>query len=139
MDEPARHLLLHGVILLLIGLLAGIPLGRAIVGQAKDERINAWRVSHSALPMGAILLIALAALLSSLPVGDVVKWSIAVLFIISAYGFAFALTLGPALGHRGLVIKRPLPATLVFVGNVIGAGTSLLGTLVLLYAAWVSL
>lgn len=51
MEEPARHLLFHGVIILLLGLLAGIPYGRAILKKQQDSLIIAWRVAHSALTM----------------------------------------------------------------------------------------
>jgi len=139
MEEPARHLLFHGVIILLLGLLAGIPYGRAILKKEQDSLIIAWRVAHSSLSMGAILMFALVPILSLLNVDLKIMWSIAVLFIITGYAFSFALYLGPAVGHRGLSYRGPLPAKLVYFGNSIGAVTSLLGAFILLYAAWETL
>ena len=40
MEEPARHLLFHGVIILLLGLLAGIPYGRAILKKEQEQMMN---------------------------------------------------------------------------------------------------
>ena len=139
MEEPARYLLFHGVIVLLLGLLAGIPYGKAILREKSEKLILAWRVAHSALSMGAILMFALVPILPLLSVDLKIQWSIAVLFIISGYAFSFALYLGPNVGHRGLSYRGPLLAKTVYFGNSIGALTSLLGTFVLLFAAWETL
>jgi hypothetical protein len=139
MEEPARHLLFHGVIILLIALLAGIPYGKSILKKEADNIIFAWRVAHSALTIGAILMLSLVPILSMLNVNLEIMWTIAVLFIVSGYAFSFALYLGPTVGYRGLTHRGPLPAKLVYLGNSIGALTSLLGTFVLLYASWLTL
>ena len=46
MDVPARHLLLHAVIVYLVGLLAGFPYGAAINRGDSEERIQRgdWRM-----------------------------------------------------------------------------------------------
>ncbi len=139
MEEPARHLLFHGVIILLLGLLAGISYGRAMLKKEPDSLIFAWRVAHSALSMGAILMVALVPILTLLNVDLKIKWSIIVLFIVSGYAFSFALYLGPHVGHRGLSYTGPSLAKTVYLGNSIGAVTSLLGTFILLFAAWETL
>ncbi len=54
MEEPARHLLFHGAIILLLGLLAGGPYGKAILKKEPDSLIFAWRVAHSALSLLAL-------------------------------------------------------------------------------------
>ena len=89
--------------------------------------------------MGAILLLVISVSFSSLNVAINLKWVISVLFIISGYGFMLALLLGPVVGHRGLSSRGPLTAKLVYSGNLLGAITSLVGTVVLLYAAWLNL
>lgn len=139
MDESARYLMFHAVIVLLAGLLAGIPYGRAILRNTDERLIGAWRVAHAALPMGAILLLVLAVSFFGLNVATKLKWAMSVLFIISAYSFMLALLLGPVVGYRGLSLKGPVAAKLVYAGNYIGAITSLFGTVTLLYAAWLNL
>ncbi|MGB0910004.1 MAG: hypothetical protein ACPGYT_06550 [Nitrospirales bacterium] len=139
MEEPARHLFFHGIIVLLTGLLIGIPYGKAIVRTANERLIEGWRVAHAALPMGAILMLVISLSFSSLNVTINLQWGIAILFILSGYAFVWALTLGPILGYRGLSSHGPLTARIVHVGMLIGAMTSFLGTLVLLYAAWENL
>lgn len=139
MDASARLLLFHAVVILLVSLLAGVPYGRAILRKKPPSVVHAWRVAHAALAMGAAIMMALAAVLSDLQVPDTTRQIIAWLFIISGYGFAFALILGPLIGARGLRAKGPPAAKAVYAGNVIGVVTSLGGTLLLLYAVFVSL
>ena len=139
MDASANHLLFHGVVILLISLLAGIPYGRAILLKKPESVIHAWRVAHSSLAIGAVLMFALAAVYPLLQVTTFVKQTLAVLFIASNYFFAFALIVGPIIGARGLSPKGGPLAKAVYFGNHIGALGSLVGTFVLLYAAYVSL
>ena len=105
----------------------------------QDKFIAAWRVAHSALSIGAILMFSLVSILPLLNVDFTIKWHIVVLFIISGYSFSFALYLGPIMGHRGLIYRGPFLAKAVYLGNITGAITSLPGTLILLFSAWRSL
>jgi len=139
MEPQARQLLFHGAIVLLIGLLCGAPYARAINRQAPAPRIHSWRVAHLSLPIGAGLMIAIAGVLSALAGSPMLKWGIALSFIVSSYAFCLALPLGAIVGHRGLSSQGPMPAKLVYAGNMIGAWASLLGTLALVYASYLSL
>ena len=82
MEPAARHLVFHGTVILLVGLLCGAPYGRAINAAAATPIVRSWRVAHVSLPVGAILM---------------------------------------------------------FAGNALGAATSLLASLALIYAAFASL
>ena len=84
-------------------------------------------------------MVAVAAVLSSLQVSLFVKQVLAVAFVVSGYGFAFALTVGPLIGARGLSSEGSISAKAVYAGNIVGAGSSLVGSFVFLYAAFVSL
>lgn len=139
MDPVARHLVFHGSIVLLIGLLCGAPYGRAILRNAPAHIVHAWRVAHASLPMGSVLMFAVAALLSSFAVGTPVKWAIALTLIISSYAFCVALPLGATVGHRGLSAKGPALARVVYLGNMLGAVASLASGVILVYASFVSL
>lgn len=139
MEPVARHLIFHAAIVLIIGLLCGMPYGRAINRKAAESVVHAWRVAHLALPIGAILMLAIAAVLTPFAVTDLVKWTIAASLIISSYAFCCSLLLAPLVGHRGLSSKGPFAAKLVYLGNMLGAGSSMIAAVVLLYAAYVSL
>jgi hypothetical protein len=139
METPARHLLFHGGVVLLIGLLAGFPFGKAIAGKRSDDTIRAWRVAHSALSMGATTMIAVAIVLSGLAGGSMVKWITSVAYIVCGYGFSVALITGPIVGQRGITPAGPAANRVVFWGNLIGVVGSLIGTLGFLLAAAMSL
>jgi hypothetical protein len=139
MDLSARHLAFHGSIVLLFGLLCGAPYGRAINRSAPAHIIHSWRVAHASLPMGAILMFAVAALLSSFAVASQMKWFIAVALMVSAYAFCFSLPLAAMTGHRGLSSGGTFTAKLIFAGNLLGSLASLAASVALVYAGYVSL
>ncbi|MGF1495030.1 MAG: hypothetical protein ACFBSC_21810 [Microcoleaceae cyanobacterium] len=139
METSARYLLFHGSIIFLIGLLCGVPYGQAIVKQKSDEEIRAWKLAHGALSLGATTMIAMAAILSFLEVNSLIQWLLASTFIISGYGFCAALTIEPFADDRGLSWSGTRLNKFVFAGNLVGAVSSLVGSIVLVYAAYVSL
>ena len=139
MEPSARHLALHGAIVLLIGLVCGGPYGRAINRNAPAHIVQSWRVAHASLPMAGILMLAVAALLSHFSVGVPVKWVIAVTLIASSYAFSVSLPMAAVVGHRGLTSEGPIAAKLVFAGNIVGAWLSAAAMFTLIYAAFVSL
>ena len=139
MEASARHLAFHGAIVLLVGLACGAPYGRAVNRSATANVVHSWRVAHAALPIGAVLMFSVAALLSSFAVSSTIKWFIAVALIISSYAFCLSLPLAAVVGHRGLSATGPTSAKLVFAGNLVGAWAAVVATLVFIYAAFVSL
>ena len=126
----ALWLMLHGGIVLLVGNLAGIPFGRAIVLHRPEKTVRAWRVAHSGLTSGGSSMIAIAAALPHLAPSSVAPAALIVPLVASGYGFALALTYGAWSGHRGIIAKRPWQNVLVFLGNAIGAGGALIGAIV---------
>lgn len=139
MDTSARYLVFHGTVVLFIGLLCGSPYGRAINQNYPPHIVNAWRFAHGALPISAMLMFAIAALLSAFAVTVQVKWFISWTLIVSSYAFCISLPMAAIIGHRGLAWKGPWTAKLVFIANILGAATSVFATLALMYASYVSL
>ncbi len=80
-----------------------------------------------------------ASLLPVLPDIASVQWTIALALIVSSYAFVVALTLAPVLGHRGLSSQGPVTAKLVFAGNFIGALTSIVAAMALVWASYLAL
>jgi hypothetical protein len=130
------QLVFHGAVVLLVGLLCGAPLGSAVVRGKPEETVRAWRVAHSSLVMGGILLLALAGVVARLQLSGVVLGLLVWAFVGSSYGFAVVLPLGAHYGHRGLTAAPPFLNRLVYVGNIIGATGLLAGTVVLLWGAY---
>jgi len=139
MDIQARYLVFNSALVLLAGLLVGVPYGRAVHRDAPDPVIRAWRLAHDTLTLGPTLGLAIAAVLSLLSVDAPTKSSLAWTWAVSNYGFCFSLPLAAVVGQRGHTLDKPLSNQLVFVGNMIGLGASSVGTVLLLYAAYVSL
>ena len=137
--DASRHLVFHGAVILLFGLLLGAPYAKAIKNQAPAQIVHSWRIAHASLPIAAGLMLAIAAILGQLQVGNGVKWSLAGLLIVSAYAFCVSMPLAALTGDRGLATGGKGWARLVYLGNVAGAWTSLAAALILLYAAFVSL
>jgi hypothetical protein len=138
-DIQARYLVFHSAVVLLAGLLVGVPYGSAVRRNASDEILRAWRLAHNTLTVGPTLTLAIAAVLSSLSVGAPIKSWIAWTWIVSNYGFAFSLPAAAIAGHRGTTLNKPLMNQLIFAGNMIGIGASSIGALMFLYAAYASL
>jgi hypothetical protein len=106
-DSYCAWLLLSGSVVLLIGLLAGVPYGRAITRQASETIVRAWRLAHSSLAIGGTTSLATGAVLPWLQAGGwerpVIAWS----FVLSGLAFSIALPYGAWKGHRGLVAEGP--------------------------------
>ena len=127
------QLLFHGAIVILIGLLSGIPYGSAI-NQKKDEStVRAWRVAHSGLTMGGTTMIAMAGAIDLIDINaialSILVWS----SIISGYGFCVALPYGAWIGHRGLAVGKTFKNNIVYFANVVGAWGSLVSTIALIF------
>ena len=84
-------------------------------------------------------MFAVAALLPSLLVAAAVKWVVAVAFVVSAYGFCVSTPLAAVTGQRGLAAGGAGLGKLVYLGNIIGALASVVASVALLYAAFISL
>lgn len=132
MNSLAIQLLLHGAIVLLVGLLTGIPYGFAITRKKDDNVVRAWRVAHSGLSMGGTTMIAISAVLSNLKLdligGSTLVWA----FVVSGYGFCIALPYGAWVGHRGLSVEGSAQNKVVYAGNIVGAIGSVIGTMALI-------
>ncbi len=134
-----KQLIFHGGVILLVGLLCGAPLGSAVVRRKSEETVRAWRVAHSSLVMGGVLLLALAGILAHLQLSAfalaILVWAV----VASSYAFAVVLPLGAHYNQRGLTSAPPLLNRLIYFGNMVGAGGLLLGTVVLLWGAYATL
>jgi hypothetical protein len=131
-----KQLILHGAVVLLIGLLCGAPLGSAVVHGKSEETVRAWRVAHSSLVMGGILLLAVAGIADRLSLGALGQQMLVWPLVISSYGFAVVLPVAAHYGHRGLAPAPPFLNRALYVGNMLGAGGLIIGTVVLLWGAY---
>ncbi len=95
-----RHLLLHGGLVLIIGLIAGLPMAEAIEADSPDA-IRAWRAAHVGGVTGALLLMVSGLAIQDLRLG---RWLL--VFVISSaasiYVLLFGFLLAALSGERGI-------------------------------------
>lgn len=139
MEISARHLVFHATVVLLIGLLYGAPYARAIKRNLPAHVVHSWRVAHQSIPLGAALMFAVAGILTSFAVGPVFKWAIVGSLIVSSYAFCVSTPLAAITENRGLQRGSQGLAGLVYWGNMVGAGTSLLAATLLAVAGFLSI
>lgn len=131
-----KQLVLHGAVILLIGLLCGAPLGSAIVRRKSEETVRAWRVAHTSLVAGGMLLLVVAATVNRLMMD---LWSMLAMvcaFIAGGYAFALSLPLAAWSGHRGLVPAAPFLNRVIYLANMAGALGLLVGGALLVWGAY---
>jgi len=128
-----RLLLVHGAIVLFIGILAGIPFWITIITRRDQATIRSWRVAHSTLIADGLLLLVAGLLAPQLTLTGLLPTFLVWALITSAYGFVFALIFGACKGYRGLQPKPLGSNTIFFLGHVIGATGVVLGMSIVIY------
>ncbi len=133
-SAPAR-VVFHGAIVLLIGLLCGIPFARAIAGGTDADLVRAWRVAHVGIVAGGLWGIATGPALRHVAFGAWgASWLVGSL-VVSMYAFAVALILGPLAGVRGLVAQGPPMNLVVFTANMVASAAAVLAAVLLAVGA----
>src|SRR5229473_1739381 len=94
-----KQLIFHGAVVLLVGLLCGAPMGRSIVRGRPESVVRAWRVAHSSLVLGGVLLLALGGVVTYLALSPPALALLVLAFIASSYAFAIVLPLGAHYGY----------------------------------------
>ena len=140
MNDAELILLFHGALVLVVGLLAGVPYGLSM-RRGRPERIErAWRVAHSGLTMGGVLLISTSAVLALVAAESSVERIVAYALVASGYGFCVSLPYAAWGGHDSVFWpSRTAASWIISIGNIIGAGGSLLAAICLAYGVAVLL
>ena len=131
--QPIAYLLLNGSIVILVGLLTGLPLKTAIVKQ--KESVNAWRVAHSVLVMDGLLMLIAGITVPHLLLDSRAVWVLVWSLVASGYGFVVAFTIGAWKGYRGLTAKPYGLNTILFAGHIVGASGSLIGIAIVIFGS----
>jgi hypothetical protein len=109
-----RRLVLHGIIIVFLGLAAGFPFVTA-VQSGTAENVRAWRMAHMEGVLNGLLLLAIAGVGSRLAL-DARKQAIAFWgLIITGYGNIIASVVGAATENRGLLPEGPAANWVVFI------------------------
>ena len=139
MKRAQLRILLHGLVVLLVGLLCGVPYGRAITHDWGEEAVRAWRVAHFGLVVGGIWLMVVAGVSNLLVLTTQSSALLVYSVLTSAYGFTVALVVAAIGGVRGLELAGPALNVIAFLANSVAALASLVSVGVMLFGALVVL
>jgi hypothetical protein len=124
------RLVLHGAIVILLGLLAGFPYAFVVTGQMAGEE-RAWRMAHMEGLLNGMLALLAAGVWDALVLSAAQRRWLALSLVAAAWGNVVASVLGASFGVRGLSLGGPAMNSVVyllFVIAIVGvlAGVALL-------------
>lgn len=125
--QPARLLLIHGCIVVLLGLLAGIPYWWSIIRKADETISRAWRAAHATVTLAGMLMLVVGLLEGFANLSSTSQSVLRAAFIVSGYSFAFALIIGAITGRRALWPTASALDMLLFAGHFLGAVGAVVG------------
>jgi hypothetical protein len=129
MEQRAQlRILFHGAIILLIGMLLGIPYAFAITDNWGDEAVHAWRVAHVGIAAAGLLLLIVGAVFEPLELTPQARQRLVQAILLSGYGFTVSLPLAAMAGVRGLEPGGPFFNWVVVAANTLGAGGGFVAT-----------
>ena len=123
MDSVSRaSLVFHGILVIVLGLLAGIPYALVIEGDLAGD-LRAWRMAHLEGVLNGMLMLVISAAGDSIALsparGRLMLWC----FLVAGYGNVAASVLGASFGVRGLTPAGPAAnfvTYLIFMAAVVG-------------------
>jgi hypothetical protein len=129
----------HGVLLVILGMLVGLPFAQAITSGAGPDAERAWRVAHTSLVTGGALYLGLGAVAHHLLLSPRAARFVVRSLVFATYAFAFAFVVGPAIGARGLEPVGPASHVLVFAVLALTLLLVLAAMGAILWGAWAAL
>jgi hypothetical protein len=124
------RLIFHGAIVLLVGLLCGLP----TVIESSTEGVRFWHTAHEALIMMGIWMLAASSVLPALVLGRREAWGLVWSLLAMGYGFMTALVIGGVIGVSPFspggtpaAFTAFLAATIGILGAVLAAALTLMG------------
>ena len=132
MDHNRRtRLVLHGAVVLLVGLLCGLPTTSESIG-GDTERV--WRTAHEALIMMGIWMLAMSSVVPVLVLAQRETTALFRSLLGMGYGFVIALLLGGIVGvspfspgHTPAEFTAFLAAVIGILGAVLSAALTIMG------------
>ncbi len=135
-ERSQMQIVLHGAIVLFIGLLGGIPFVLAVGNDWGAEAVRAWRVAHSGGVVLGLMLLVVGAVLHRLLLRDRVASVLVLSLVASAYSFTFDLVVADTGGGRGVKAVGPALNWAVFVAYLVGSLGAFLGVALVIHGAY---
>lgn len=134
--QAAAMITFNGLVVLLLGLLAGAPYGAALVDGWGDDAVRAWKLAHSEGVLNGLMLLALAGCAPWLSLGRSAQRMVAWGAVLAAWGNIVGAALGALTGQRGLAPQGPAANWLVFTAFMFGMWGVLIAVPVAASGAW---
>lgn len=136
MDSVSRaSLVFHGILVIVLGLLAGIPYALVIEGDLMGD-LRAWRMAHLEGVLNGMLMLVISAAGGSIVLSEARAQLLLWCFVVAGYGNLTASVLGASFGVRGLTPAGPAANFITFlifmaavVGVLLGLGLAAQGAL----------
>jgi hypothetical protein len=128
-------LLLHGTVMLFIGLLAGVPLMIAINREWGPFATHIWAVTHTSVTIVGVCFIAISGAFDHLVHGKFESTILVGSLLLCAWTFTPGLVLAGIFGVQGLKPQGPPANWVVFILFVIGAFAMVFGSGVMILGA----
>jgi hypothetical protein len=135
-DPPRSIALLHGAAVVLVGLLCGLV---AVVEEIARSQPQLWRSAHNALLLAGAWILATAAVMPSLALGQRERAALSWSLVATAYAFTTTLLVQAITGVRVLEPRGPVTQWIAFLGTIVTVGASLLAALLTLQGTWAAL
>ena len=132
------RMVLHGVVVILLGLVAGVPFIYVITGELAGE-VRAWRMAHLEGVLNGLLVIAISAAGAHIALSQRLQSWLANSLIVTAYGNIVASIVGATFGVRGLEPAGPAANWIVFILFTIAVVAVLTGLVLAAIGAYRSL
>ena len=130
------RLILHGGIILLAGLLCGLP---TAVESLQGDAVRLWHTAHEALIMMGVWMLASTAVVPLVTLPEVEARWLPRCLVAMGYGFLVALILGSAVGVSPFSPGHTPLSMLAFVAAVVGIAGAIFGALLTIRGAAASL
>lgn len=134
--QAAATLTFNGLVVLLLGLIAGAPYGAALVGEWGEEAARAWKLAHTEGVLNGIMVLALAGCAPWMALGRAAQRVVVWGAVLAAYGNVVGATLGALTGQRGLAPQGPAANWLVFIAFMFGMWGVLVAVPTAAVGAW---
>lgn len=133
--QLSSRLVMHGAIVVLLGLLVGFPYANVVLGTAEGE-VRAFRMAHLEGVLNGLLMLAVAGVAGRIQLGERAARTLYVALLATGYGNVLAATLAAFSGSRGLEPGGPLSNWLVFGGFMVAVLGVLVAVALVVRGAW---
>jgi hypothetical protein len=137
-ERGQMQIIFHGGIILLAGVVCGVPFALAVGHGWGDEAVRAWRVAHTGAVSLGVALIAIGGIAPRLVLGNGAARVLLSSLLVAGYTFGIGVVMAAVTGVRGLAPTAPLNLV-VFLVYITGTLATFVASSLLLSGAYASL